>query len=659
MLDVYYDGLLLESIQLEAGSNVSYQVPVTPAAMNVGGRKDGSHELSFFLNAAIDCNYGFHHTTVSISANSQAIFPFSEQAIPLNLQRLPWPLYQPNAVFPNSAVVVTPKTPTPEELQAALLTMAAFGRLTARKLPMSLLTLDALTPEMKNASDVIFVGKAASFPLLAQIALPVPLVAQKYTVPGMGPDDGVLQMASSPWNPSRTVLIVGGNTDAALLKAAQALTTGAIQTAVDPATSLIANVNPLASSDANPASAVAESAAESPSSPDYALSDLGYGFQTSAGVGTNWFSYEFMVPPGQVPAEKPALDVVFSNSALLDPERSSMNFYLNQQLIGSARFSAENLNPNTAHVNLPLSYIRPGKNSFEVSADLIPTDVCSIVNFNNLWMMVHPESMIHLPLTAAVQTGVLIQDIKDYPYPFVNNPSLSTTTFIVPSNDPASWSIAAALAYDLGSHATGSIIAFDVAYDAETLSPTDQNNNLILIGLPSSLKVLDGFKDELPAYFDAGSNDPILKNQQVTYRIPPKKDIGYLELFSSPSNKALAVLSVLGTSPAGVATAGSALLTSKTLDNLKGNFATIDGEQALVADTRTGLGIGRVAASTDGTVVVEQLEPVKNVDAAVNTVAQTRQTIFISLIALTVLIGVVVLIAFVGFRRKPVTNKLS
>ena len=92
---------------------------------------------------------------------------------------------------------------------------------------------------------------------------------------------------------------------------------------------------------------------------------------------------------------------------------------------------------------------------------------------------------------------------------------------------------------------------------------------------------------------------------------------------------------------------------------MKGNFATIDGEQALVADTRTGLGIGRVAASTDGTVVVEQIDAVKNVDVAVNTVSQTRQTIFMSLIGLTVLIGVVVIIAFVGFRRKPVTNKLS
>src|SRR5512140_3382070 len=186
-----------------------------------------------------------------------------------------------------------------------------------------------------------------------------------------------------------------------------------------------------------------------------------------------------------------------------------------------------------------------------------------------------------------------LQDLASYPFPFANDPSLATTTFVVPQGDHSAWANAGTIAYDMGARSTGAIVAFDAAYDGQ-VSTAQQKHDLIFVGQAKDLAMVASMKDAMPAYFEKGSNLATLPAQQVTYRIAPNKDLGYLELFSSPWDGQRAVLTVLGTSANGLTNSAAALITSGIRQDLKGNFATVDGQQATVVDTRSGVGASQL-----------------------------------------------------------------
>ncbi len=643
LLDVSFNGKLQQSVPLNTGNRLVYRVPIEAAALKSVNR-DGTLDIGFFLNAAIDCNYQFHHTTVVIDGTSQALFPYTETALHYDLRRLPWPLYQTGLKTLDPAAVVVPAQASPSELQSGLVAMAALGRMSHSKLPVSLITTDELTETVRNQSNLVFVGKAAAFSMLGNVPMPAPLAGSQYSLGEMKADDGIVQMAVSPWNPSKSLLVVGGNSDAGVVKAAQAFSTGSLQTGMTPAYSVVADVNP-----------VPAAAAEGglPASPDMSLAEMGNAADTITGMGTQWFSYSFMIPPGQVATGDPYLKLVYSNSALVDPTRSGAVVYLNGDTVGSIEFSTTESNNVAARINLPLSSIHPGRNTLDIEATLIPHEICSAFTFNGLWMTIYPETMLHLPLTAATPQTIAMQDLSTYPYPFANDPSLSTTTFVVPQSDHTAWADAGLVAYDMGARSTGAVLAFDAAYDGK-LSETQQKRDLVIVGQPKDLSTVDALKDAMPAFFDKGSNVATLPAEQVTYRISPNKDLGYLELFESPWQSQRVVLTVLGTSPTGLASSATAVVTSRIRQNLKGNFVTVDGDQTTVVDTRSGMGTGQVPVAL-GTAVATIMTPVavSAAEPAAAPAAYNRQPILVVLGLVGLLIVGVLIAAVAMQRRKP------
>ncbi len=645
LLDVSINGHLLQSVGLRAGDNIVYQVPMAPADLS-SNRQDGTLDLTFFLDASVDCNYDYHHTTVMIARASQAVLPYSEIPLQMDLHRLPWPIYQEGLLASQSATVVVPAQASASELRAGLLTMASFGRMSASKLPLALISADELTDDIRNQSNLIIVGKASALPILANAALPVPIKDSRYNSADMQADDGVVQITASPWNSAKTLLLIGGNTDAGVVKAAQALSTGSLQTAGAPTYSIVAQVNP---SNIN----VAGSEEAAASGDDWTFASLGYATETLNGPGTNWFSYTFTIPTGQVAAADPTLKLVYSNSALVDPQRSGADVYLNGDLGGSVRFAEDASSMVTASIVLPRSSTHPGRNRLDIAVTLIPRDVCSIFTFNGLWITIYPDSVLHLPLVPASATAFALEDLSAFPYPFANDPSLGSTVFVVPETDHNAWTAAGSLAYDLGTQAGGAVLAFGAAYSGQ-LNDTVKKQDLILVGMPKDIGILLEMKDSLPAYFDRGSNAAILPSQQVTYRISPTKDLGYLELLKSPFADGRAIIGVLGTTGNGVTSAAKAILAAAVRENLKGNFVTVDGDQTAVVDTRSGLGIGQLPSAL-GTSVAADVNPmaVTTGVAPFTPEAYTRQPILGGLIAVIVLIVGVLAVVFATQRRKP------
>ena len=103
-----------------------------------------------------------------------------------------------------------------------------------------------------------------------------------------------------------------------------------------------------------------------------------------------------------------------------------------------------------------------------------------------------------------------------------------------PKSDPASWNTAAQVALQLGRQATGAIFSPGVSFDGEIPDDVRNNKNMIVVGLPTKMQILNDLNNTLPAPFDKGTNVAVLKGQQVAYRFPADASLGFLQLVESP-----------------------------------------------------------------------------------------------------------------------------
>lgn len=640
-LNVNFNKNDIATIPLLAGPNVTYDVPIPPSALN-SPMSDGRHELSLFLDAGNDCNDNSRHTSIVISAASHFTIPYAEQAPALDLTTLPRPIFQRDSIFPVDSKVVVPDSPSAQEMQAALTVASSFGRMSGGDMKVSLIPMSQLTPEMRTGSQLIFVGKSSTLSLLQGIALPSPLQSNKFTDPNMQPDDGVLQLAVSPWNTGRAMLVVGGNSDVGVVKAAQALSNENIQTIGNRNLALIANVMAPSGGPATDNSLPKESRS---------FAELGYSSLTMNGVGRSDTYVHFNLPPGYTATEDTYLDLAFNHSGLLDFSRSGLTVFLNGNLIGSVLLSKETASTNTQRIKIPPSSLVTSTNELKFEVDLAPLSQCSFLDFSNLWLSILPESILHMPLQPATAGSASLNDLSSFPYPFAGEPTLSNLAFILPKNDPSAWNTAAQIALQLGRQAAGALFNVGAAFDGEIPDDIRNSRNLIVVGLPGENQLLAELNDSLPAKFEKGSNVAVIQGEQVSYRFPSGSDLGYLELLNSPWNADRVILAVVGSTAAGVQQAGTALTDPILRSRLKGNFVLVNGQTLSVADTRTGLGLASVGDAAN-------VSPQQSVIGGKQS-GQASNTVFsdgmgwIPLVAgaLAVIIIVVIIIAVLTRRR--------
>lgn len=649
-LTVTVDKNDIATIPLLAGNNVTYDVPIPTNALN-SPFSDGRHELVLFLDAGNDCTDSSRHTSIVVSSTSHFTIPYAEQSPVLDLTELPRPIFQRDSIFPVNSTLVVPDAPTAQEMQAALTIAASFGRMSSGQMNANLVPMSKLTPEMRTGSQLIFVGKSSALSLLQGVALPAPLQSNKFSAPGMQADDGLLQMAVSPWNTGRGLLVVSGNSDAGVIKAAQALSNENVQTiGATPDLAVIAGVTMPAAGPQTDSSAVPQ---ESRS-----FTDMGYSILTMSGTGRADSFVRFNIPPGYTATDDTYLDMTFNHSGLLDFTRSGLTVFMNGNLIGSVLLSQQTASTTTQRIKIPLSSLQTSTNELKFEVDLAPLSQCSFTDFGNLWLSILPESVLHMPLKPATAGTVSLRDLGSYPYPFASDPTLSNLGFVLPKNDPSAWNTAAQLAAQLGRQAAGALFNIGVAYDGEVPDDIRNNRDLIVVGLPSTTKMMTDLNQSLPAPFEKGTNVAVIQGQQVAYRFPTDSDLGYLELLNSPWNAERTILAVVGTTAAGIAQAGNALINPLLHSRLKGNFVLVNGQSVSVADTRTGLGLASVG---DAANVTPQQETVNGVQPAKSPVKSvfSNENGWIPLVVggLGVLIVIVVVIAALTRRRVTVTRR--
>jgi len=588
--------------------------------------------LEFYLETGYECRpttYQANNETAAgqsilIRSTSYFTLPYNIAPITTDLRSLPYPLYQ-NTFIPDQAVLAVPDNPSQAELQAAFTASAALGRLTNGKLNLGFTTISKLNPAQLADSHVIYVGKASSFAQLATYSWPMKIQGQGFSGGQIAADDGVVEEIASPQDPNRVWLLVSGQSDAAVIKASQALASGQIRVGSQSNLAVITST---------------QETAQSPSSViDHSFSDLGYQTQAVYGPGSRYLTYHFQIPAGKIAADGAYLSLVFSNSALLDYDQSGISLTLNNALVGGFRFSDQSAQTSTWTINLPASSFQQGDNYLIIEASMEPISFCT--PDDQMWFSSNQQSVLHLPLTD-VPAARSATNLSDYPAPF--NPDFSHMAFVVAHNDQAGWSAASAIAYDLGLRTGGALIDPVVAYADNVPDSIRQQRDLLVVGQPSSLPIMKDLSASMPAPFPAGSDIATEPGSQFNFLIIPNNTpVGYLEIFTSPWNQQRSVVTVSGNSTDGLNWGATAFITPDLRAQLTGNVAVLYTNNQVIA--------AQVASASSASSAATPVVVATQTTSANSTTQNGPNLLLISVVAVLVLVILGFLVWILGRRR--------
>ncbi len=564
-LQVTFNGQVVGTISLTDLKSKTAQFQLPPAALT-SVRQDGRHQLTISLNGQFSCLYNVR-AIVTIKSTSSFNLPFQVSSPDLNLSRLPAPFHLRNALLSDSTLVVVPNDPNVDELKAALNLMSGFGSIVGETFDFGLTTAGELTQDNLKNSNLIFVGRPEQFNLLDNIKFPLAVQNNEFvSMPPESASDGVVEMALSPWNESKVVLLAGGSSVDAVVKAAQAVSSGKILIYQNPALAYVADVQPLSNS--------------IPVVEDFTLQNLGYQTQTLSGIGLNSVQYSFNASKEQLNAKDATIDLVYYHSGLFDYGSSSFTVELNNQVISSTALSKDTEQLTTLQLKIPPHVLRFGENRLNISARMLTVPSCDTTGFSDPWFTISDQTGFHLPAALGVSSdSPMPLDLKSYPNLFMTHSDLGDVAFVLPKSNSAVWKIAGQMAYNLGRTSNPLISNLQVAYADDVPQQVLNDSSLILIGKSSALPLLLSLNDQLPAPFDFTNNTASESNMQVVYRIPSGMSVGYLELLNSPYNAEKPILVLAGNSDDGVVLAGNALLQNPLSSQLTGVFAVTNGTQ--------------------------------------------------------------------------------
>ncbi len=604
-------------------------------------RGDKRSEIRFILDSGSSCRTSDIKTVVFIHTESYFVLPHTFVQPSTKLANFPQPIFQ-DSFLPDTALLVIPDQPSALELQAALTTAAGLGKLSGNRLLLDMTTLSKFKSEDAQKNHLIFVGKAASLPVLNGLEFPLPAANNQFPLSGDTVDDGIVEMIDSPWsNGPHVILAVSGNTDLGTIKAAQAVSTGVFLPSSFPNLAVIKEIN--------------SSPITTPQTIDQTLTDLGYDGVSFSSRGSGGTTYDFDVPPGMTLGPDAYFELVFGHSALLDYTTSQIVVLLNNKPIGSVRMSDETaaLPTNKIRFNIPELAVVPGNNRLRVTVYISPLSDCTPPDAKGLWINIWPDSNLHLPLVSA---GTSVkpetpQDLGAYPAPFTFNSVLADTAFVFARNDLESWRKAVQIASYFGSSTNGPIVALSAFYGDEMPVADRSKYNLLVVGRPTQIPILYEMNDYLPAPFLAGSDTASEGGFQVTYRIPPDSSMGYIETMLSPWNPEKVVLAILGNTTQGINWAAAALIDPTLRFRLGGNFAVVNDRQIINTNTRyTGVTTGSILPTEFPNGAVD-------VTGAGSSQGQTSRPGWI-LPVLAVLVGLIIAVVIVVAIRARLRNRV-
>jgi len=563
---VRFNEVVVGTVPVNATGNYSVQLSIPDEAL-VSKREDGRHILSITFDAQLSCTYNLN-AVLTLKPSSSFDLLYESTSPLLSLSRLPAPFYLENSIVPDNTLLILPDSPAPEELQAAMNVVAGLGSMIGNDYNLKLVSVGEVNESDLSSSHLIFVGLPEKLGILSGVEFTHPVENGKFVgIPASSIDDGILQMAISPWNPMKAILLVSGNSTNALLKAAQAASSSGIFVYEDPTIAYVSNVQSLPDA--------------LPFVEEFSLEDLGYSTKTSGlltGTGATSTTFSFYVTRDQVFTTEGFIDLAYYHSGLLDYGSSSFSLYLNDQVFFTNVFKEESERLTNLQIPIPPGILRYGENKLEVRASMLELPSCDSTVISDPWFTISDQTRINLPLAQSRNLSQsILRDLKFYPELYTTTSDLGDVAFVV-SSEPSTWKTASLLAYTLGTTVQPTMSNLKVYYGDSIPDDVRATRSMIVVGKASDLPFVSELNDQLPAPFDLATNTASERQLQISYRIPEGQNVGYLELLPSPFNAEQTILLVSGNSDVGVGISGTVLTLSDLQDRLAGIFAVTNGE---------------------------------------------------------------------------------
>lgn len=539
-----------------------------------------------------------------------------------NLSQYPYPFFRAGYPIVAPVIIGIPDNPTGDDLTAAY--QLATGLATRVFFELDLLRIRRVN-DISDAElarhQLILVGTPQRNPLLMEAMEAAQAdydpTTNSFIREGvqLQEDSGYLALVESPWNELYQVLLVTGETEAAVRRGVDALT-------LDEPSALLAGPEAVLLEPVIPAVTPAFQQT-------FTFLDAGTSESTVQGQ-SGTVSVAFSAPAA-APDSTGAMDLVLSYPEGLDPRRSNIIVELNGETIATVLIDEEESHRTSYRVDLPWDTLRIGPNTVTLRANLYFAESlvlapCESPAPERLWLTIHDDSAIQLPQAGGAASG---SNLGALPYPFAGLRGIRDTVVVVNALDRDALRAGMFTMVALG-RAFGAQNVFSVQSVLEATPGTLGDNHVIAIGVPPATPLGQELERILPLVLREGGSRALVEEEGTLTEILDSSRIGAIQEVEVPWARGRALLSVSGTDSTALGWAADAIV-GRSLD---GNVALL--QSALQINT---FDLQRVAIGTPEQVLEDRFTEEDS---------QLRTIISIGLIAT----GAVLVLVLYALRRR-------
>lgn len=581
---VEVNGTRISSIELTSTNSDAGELKVEiPGGLIV----DGYNRLRLVLYLGyegFDCmNLDDDLLWFTVHSSSSFIFQYQVKDADPVLNEFPLPFVSNSGILNNSVTFILPIEPTSAEVNAAALLSAKLGQFASwRTVDINFASEADVQVDSSNIKgNIILVGRADHLSLLNGLQAPWILEDGKLKEKNGNtyPDNtGVLWSGQFYADAKKAILVVTGDTDAAVVEAAKALTRDSILEQLPDNLALVNQV---------PESVSTQETFTS----TFTLEKYEYSDVTAWGTSEQSTSYSLPFATSWKVIDDVSMRLHFAHANLNNLEESYVTVEVNGTPAGTVSLTSENANDAWVDLVLPARLFDFGDNSITILSNINLPDAyldsrydCLDDNTTAAWLVVYADTEFTVPLGPS--TDVL--SINEFPYAFIGSSDLSDFAMILPDQSNTTINeLVIRLSEFLGHYLNGEGIGLHVYTPAELTALSEKPTHLMLLGTPTQNSEVAKLNDRLPQPFEAGTNNPVAQ-ADIVQTNTNNADIGYLEaLIDTAGNP---VLIATGTTDQGITWAVDALMDTSNIKNLYGDLALTRAEgsisSAMIQDTQ-------------------------------------------------------------------------
>ena len=498
---------------------------------------------------------------LTIGAGSKVNIPHTAKSTSLKLKDFPSPFQYGCSVIDYPVAFVVPDDPDEDVLSALLAVSGAFGKLGGHNFIYEVLKTADLNQAKHADYHFVLTGGLEEVNELVESKMG----GNRITLPAevRGTNSGYLKYEISPWNTGRTILIVTGENGTGVYKAASIL-------AAD-------QMIPYSGGNDAVVKDVLDPMGATQFQIDRLLGDLVPENTLKAStLGETIVKMPFSIPGGMQISPEAYLELYFRHSQLINYLQSSISVHINDDLIGTIRFSDHSAENGLIRIILPPNVLRPLMNELQITYTITPQDICADERSGNYWITIFGDSYLHIPPVMEVETTPDLFTLNNLPKSLMKDSSFANLVYVIGGDDEKSWEYASRLAFLLGVSTDANIMQPALEFSGD-VREFENGKDYILIGDMGSIPFQSGVNDYLPLPIgeDGGfAQEPL---EGIQFVMDPGQDIGVIQS-ARIQDKNTTVIGVFGNSARGVSAAVNKLNELiKTGETQDANVLLIDG----------------------------------------------------------------------------------